>query len=84
MKVRESACSPTSTPAGRIDSPPGFRTGGPDGDRVQGASGDPRARDRRKPRSSLRLPGSFALRYAARTLRAWSFQEPPRMTRFVP
>jgi hypothetical protein len=31
---------------------------------------------------SLRLPGSFLLRYAERQFWALSFQEPPRMTRF--
>jgi hypothetical protein len=33
---------------------------------------------------SLRLPGWFALRFAARTFLALLFQEPPRITRFAP
>ena len=39
---------------------------------------------RRNPRLSLRLPGSFLLRFADRQLTALLFHPPPRMTRFEP
>lgn len=32
----------------------------------------------------LRLSGEFPFRFAARTFRAFAFQEPPRNTRFEP
>lgn len=43
-----------------------------------------RARAQRKPRLSLRLSGVQLSRLAARTLRAFEFQLPPRLTRLAP
>ena len=94
--IRPRRC-PTSRRRGRGSSSAGTKTGGtgPAAMVTAGWGTGPKSVNagllatgrglaRRKPRLSLRLPGSSLLRFAARTFLASLFQEPPRFTRFEP